>query len=226
MLLAGFRNWLTSELGGQTNMKKRIKFDWISVLLIGGSLLAWGRFPHTFDSQYPGHEYLPFIAAGTYILLSLLLVFDRRGSLTTRLNVYMSIVRISIVVILFQYYVSMGFAFGIIPKNIAEILSYPHVPIGILMVLIGNHIPQLPPNSYVGIRTPWTLKDSVIWRKTHRIGGYLSIAIGFIVILLPLWLPGGIVIFVLLALLPIYGILIIVFSYGLHRFKVKRAEKY
>ncbi len=56
--------------------------------------------------------------------------------------------------------------------------------IGVLFVFIGNLLPRIRPNWFMGIRTPWTLSSEQVWRKTHRVGGYAFTLAGlaFIVI--------------------------------------------
>ncbi len=46
-----------------------------------------------------------------------------------------------------------------------------------LLTLIGNALPALPPNLFIGIRLPWTLRDHRVWAQTHRIAGHGLIAI-------------------------------------------------
>jgi uncharacterized membrane protein len=38
-----------------------------------------------------------------------------------------------------------------------------------LMLLMGNVLGRVRPNFFVGIRTPWTLSDDGVWRRTHRL---------------------------------------------------------
>ncbi len=42
-----------------------------------------------------------------------------------------------------------------------------------LMAVAGNFMGNLPPNYFVGCRTPWTLQDGDTWRATHRTTGRL-----------------------------------------------------
>lgn len=71
---------------------------------------------------------------------------------------------------------------------------------GIMICLLGNIMPRIRPNYFIGIRNPWTLHNDSVWRYTHRICGRL-------------WFFGGILI-CLCALLPhtIPCILTIIFS--------------
>ena len=52
--------------------------------------------------------------------------------------------------------------------------------IGILMILIGNFLPQMPFRSRIGFKLPWILKDKLCWQKTHRFAGYTAIPLGII----------------------------------------------
>ncbi|MDD6526605.1 MAG: SdpI family protein [Oscillospiraceae bacterium] len=52
--------------------------------------------------------------------------------------------------------------------------------IGLMLVFIGNYLPKCKPNSTMGIKIPWTLKNEENWNKTHRLAGKL-------------WIIGGIV---------------------------------
>ncbi len=50
--------------------------------------------------------------------------------------------------------------------------------VGLAMLVAGNFLPRLRPNSALGIRTPWTLRDGRTWARTHRVGGYLLVVFG------------------------------------------------
>ena len=50
--------------------------------------------------------------------------------------------------------------------------------VGGAVAFLGNMLPTVRPGSAVGIRTPWTLRDEGVWRKTHRLGGYLLVLSG------------------------------------------------
>ena len=52
--------------------------------------------------------------------------------------------------------------------------------IGLLFAVLGNWMGKLRRNLYVGIRTPWTIANEVVWERTHRLGGKLMVAAGLI----------------------------------------------
>jgi len=56
--------------------------------------------------------------------------------------------------------------------------------IGALFAMLGNYFQTIRPNYFIGIRTPWTLENEQVWKKTHLLSGRL-------------WMVGGIVIVIL-----------------------------
>jgi uncharacterized membrane protein len=55
------------------------------------------------------------------------------------------------------------------------------VGLGVLFMVIGNLLGKVTRNFFVGIRTPWTLASEEVWYRTHRLGGKLFVAAGFVV---------------------------------------------
>ena len=53
--------------------------------------------------------------------------------------------------------------------------------LGILIIGMGNYMPRLPQNYFLGIKTPWTLSNEYVWQKTHKIGGYSFVIVGIII---------------------------------------------
>jgi uncharacterized membrane protein len=45
--------------------------------------------------------------------------------------------------------------------------------ISLFFVLLGNYLSTVPPNYFLGIRTPWALESDIVWLKTHRLVGRL-----------------------------------------------------
>ena len=52
------------------------------------------------------------------------------------------------------------------------------IGLGVLMLIIGNYLSRVQPNWFIGIRTPWTLSSETVWRRTHRTGSWLFVALG------------------------------------------------
>jgi uncharacterized membrane protein len=50
--------------------------------------------------------------------------------------------------------------------------------VGALFLGVGSVLGKVRPNWFVGIRTPWTMSSKRAWVRTHRLGGFLFIALG------------------------------------------------
>ena len=72
----------------------------------------------------------------------------------------------------------MAFSGKSLPMSIAV-----NVAMGLLLLFIGNQMPRLKHNYFVGIKTPWTLANEDIWWKTHRFAGRAWVLGGGIIIL-------------------------------------------
>ena len=74
----------------------------------------------------------------------------------------------------------------------AQALGYPVrgdlvvLPVGALLLVIGNMLPKSRPGFFVGIRTPWTIVDEDMWIATHRLGGKLMMLAGVVLVALAL----------------------------------------
>lgn len=68
--------------------------------------------------------------------------------------------------------------FGL-PVRIEQVIPWG---VGILFVVIGNYMPQLRPNYFMGIRTPWALENEYVWKKTHSMGGIVFCLMGLLLI--------------------------------------------
>lgn len=55
--------------------------------------------------------------------------------------------------------------------------------VGFLFIVLGNYLGKFPKNFFVGIRTPWTLASDVVWNRTHRLGGYVFMLAGLVILL-------------------------------------------
>lgn len=69
---------------------------------------------------------------------------------------------------------------------------YMSLMLGVMFLVIGNYLPKVKQNWYLGIKLPWTYADEENWNKTHRLAGKL-------------WFVGGLL-FILNFFLQIRGI--------------------
>ena len=57
------------------------------------------------------------------------------------------------------------------------------IAMGLMFIFLGNLLPKVPSNFYVGVRVPWTLSSETVWRKTHRLAGWCFFSGGLLMIL-------------------------------------------
>lgn len=73
--------------------------------------------------------------------------------------------------------------------------------LSLLFLLAGNYLPKLQSNFYMGIKTPWTLSNDEVWRKTHRLAGKLYVGCGILTLISDFLFPvpvAGSILFVLI----------------------------
>ncbi|GGF61060.1 SdpI family protein [Alteromonas lipolytica] len=61
--------------------------------------------------------------------------------------------------------------------------------LGISFMIMGNYFGKVRSNFFIGIKTPWTLCSDVVWQKTHRLAGKLTLAAGLLTSVLVWVLP-------------------------------------
>ena len=58
------------------------------------------------------------------------------------------------------------------------------ITVGIFFILIGNYMPKMKQTYTMGIKTPWTLDNEIVWNKTHRLGGKCFMIMGVLMIVI------------------------------------------
>ena len=92
-------------------------------------------------------------------------------------------------VLLLFFFVNMstilqGLGYNVPMSYIAPIMA------GLVFIIIGNYLQRVRSNYFMGIRTPWTLSNETVWKKTHRLSGKLFF-MGGLLILISAFLPDG-----------------------------------
>ncbi|MDQ0197774.1 SdpI family protein [Neobacillus ginsengisoli] len=86
---------------------------------------------------------------------------------------------ITLSIITFLVIINLIVVFSSLGYNISLAKVLP-VLLGLLFIGMGNYMTQLRPNYFIGIRNPWTLASEQVWRKTHRLGGFVIVIIGLV----------------------------------------------
>jgi uncharacterized membrane protein len=177
-------------------MKWSFKRDIFAIIMIiltlGISLYFYNRLPDTIPIHYNADGYADgysaksfalisniCITVATYLMLTFIPVIDPfRKKIEKRYNVIL-VVRDIIIA-----FISVLFITNILTANDKSTLpNHFGIGLGLLFILLGNYLPKMPQNFFIGIRSPWTLTSEVIWAKTHRIGGVLFVIAGVIFVI-------------------------------------------
>jgi SdpI/YfhL protein family len=57
------------------------------------------------------------------------------------------------------------------------------VMLGIAFMAIGNLLPRTRPNIAFGVRTARTLANTQLWQQVHRVGGYVTVGLGVVILI-------------------------------------------
>lgn len=130
---------------------------------------------------------MPLVGLGLAALLAVVPRIDpRRANYELHGGTYWLLVNATLIFLAGLHAAMIGYNLGW-PLPVDRVLG---IGVGALFILIGNVMTRMRPNWFMGIRTPWTLSSDVVWRKTHRVGGYAFVATGVIVVLTGLLRPS------------------------------------
>jgi len=125
-------------------------------------------------ARFPGAFIAPLAATAIWLLLPLLRRIDPRRRNYDRFDetfwVLLNILALAMVLL----------QVAVLAAALGSPLAHGRLilgGVGILFLVIGNYLPRLRSNWWMGIRTPWTLENDDVWRRTHRLGGK-SFALG------------------------------------------------
>lgn len=98
--------------------------------------------------------------------------------------------------------------------------------LGIAFIIIGNYMPKVRQNFFMGVKLPWTLSSEANWNATHRLCGKLWVAGGFLFLPAGL-LPDNFFIISLFALIILMTVPVTIYSYKFYKKEVQQglAEK-
>src|SRR4051812_3839705 len=83
----------------------------------------------------------------------------------------------------------------------------------LFLALLGNYLRTVRSNFFVGIRTPWTLSNDVVWRKTHELGGRIWFYSGIVLAIAVFFLPQSAATLVMFIGVFIMVMIPVVYSY-------------
>jgi uncharacterized membrane protein len=198
----------------------------IIVAMIIGTLVVWDGLPDRmpthwnargevdgWSSRWFGAFLVPGIALAMWAFLPLLRKLDPRSENYERFEETFFLIVNSIVLFMgAMHAVILSAALGWIVDMSRVML----IMIGLMFIVLGNFLPRLRSNWWMGVRTPWTLENERVWRETHRLAGW-TFVLGGAVAVLAVLLPAPLRFPIGFAGLMVGAILPVIWSYVLWR---------
>ncbi len=176
------------------DIKKEILIWIIVILPIIYLASVWNSLPEIVPTHFDlngkpndwSHKWVLIIIVlgmniGVYSLLTFIPMidpkkqFEKMGSKYFKLKLFFQIILGAISVVCVQ----LSF------KSDSNHVDIMFVLVGGLFMFLGNYFQAIKPNYFIGIRTPWTLENENVWRKTHQLGGKLFFIAGLLIMILP-----------------------------------------
>jgi len=145
----------------------------------------------------------------TYLIFFLVPIIDPKKKISKMGNKLHSL---KFVLTLFMTVLAMLIVFAV--KN--HSFSNPnlmYISMGVLFTILGNFFKTIKSNYFIGIRTPWTLENEIVWKETHILGGKLWFVGGLVIVISSLFINTDISRVIFLTVTGIITIIPIVFSY-------------
>lgn len=210
------------------NLIRTLKKEWYVLAIILLPYIAapfiWDQLPDQIPMQYnmqgePSNYtdttsiYLWFPLAGLFIYLVILLApyIDPKKRIKTDQKP-LPILRLVLPLFVNGLFILLILA-SIRPGFNMNFLVY--MVITILLLIIGNYLPTIKPNYFIGLRTPWTLEDPDIWKQTHRMGSKLWIVTTLVMLLTSFFVSTPAYGYIFFTGIMIMAVLPVIYSYYL-----------
>jgi uncharacterized membrane protein len=155
----------------------------------------------------------PLVAIGMLALLWLLPRIDPRRANVERFAEDRRLL-VNLMILFFAVVQAATFAHALgWPVQVDRVVM---ASIGLLLVGLGNYLPRIRSNWFMGIRTPWTMDNERVWRATHRVGGRTFVAAGLVMALAAL-LPEPVRAWAAVAAVAVAVVVPLVYSYVAYR---------
>ncbi len=206
-----------------------MKINNLLIILIAISLLGTflvfdklpDKVPGHFDingevDRYDNKEILIF-TGGLPLIIYLLMIFlpkidPKKSSYLKHKKAYKITKAIAIVFLIIVQWIMITVALGF-NINVSMIIR---IGVGVLFIVIGNFMGQIRQNYFFGIKTPWTLANEMVWKKTHRAGGY-AFLVGGLIMIASSFTYGAMAMISLIAAIAIAAFYPIIYSYIIYR---------
>lgn len=174
------------------NKKTILLASIVTVLPILPGILLWNRLPETMATHFGlnneanGFSSRPFAVFGlplfllaTQWIVALAVSHDpRKQNISPKLQTLC----LWIVPVVSLFCGAAIYSYNLGMKT--DITLAAGILLGAMFVVLGNYLPKMRQNYTMGIKIPWTLANEENWNRTHRLGGYIWVIAGLLMLLL------------------------------------------
>jgi uncharacterized membrane protein len=200
--------------------KKEIPFIAIALIPFAYLIYIWNRLPEKVPMHWNGAGEIDrygdktelvgvlFLLVGiNYFVFLIIPYVDPKQKLQNMGN-KLNIMRM--ILTLFMSALALFILYSVEQKNSNP--GFVFVIIGLLFAFLGNYSKTIKPNYFIGIKTPWTLENEEVWKKTHELGGKLWF-VGGLLMALTFVLPNNIQFYTFMGITAVITIIPILYSY-------------
>lgn len=200
--------------------KKEIPFIAIALIPFAYLIYIWNRLPEKVPMHWNGAGEIDrygdktelvgvlFLLVGiNYFVFLIIPYVDPKQKLQNMGN-KLNIMRM--ILTLFMSALALFILYSVEQKNSNP--GFVFVIIGLLFAFLGNYFKTIKPNYFIGIKTPWTLENEEVWKKTHELGGKLWF-VGGLLMALTFVLPNNIQFYTFMGITAVITIIPILYSY-------------
>lgn len=178
-------------------LKYALKKEWYNVILLLLPFLAipfvWeylpDRIPTHWNLQGEVDDYssktfgllvIPVLNVAVYLMLLYLPKIDPKQHITIGQKPIpvMRTLTVGLLLAIHAWMIALGIGLNIPSTHAAFLL------LALFFMVTGNYLRTIQPNYFIGIRVPWTLEDEDNWRRTHRLGAWIWVAGGLLLLIL------------------------------------------
>jgi uncharacterized membrane protein len=214
-------------LGEKMSVRTTITLSLIAILAATiASALVYPRLPEMAAShwnaagQVDGYMprfwaafLMPIISVGMLLLFLAIPALDPlKANITKFRSYYNAFIALIIVFMLFIHGVTLAWNLGYDQFNMANAV----IPaVGVIFIFAGWMMAKAKRNFFIGIRTPWTLSNDIVWEETHKLGSKMFIGAGIITIISALFGESGF--WIMFPVMMLAAFVPVVYSYILWR---------
>lgn len=145
----------------------------------------------------------------TYVILSVVSKIDPKKRMSLMGG---KLYQLKFILVLFMSLLALFIIYSTKSQTISS-PSFVFAILGALFMALGNYFKVIKPNYFIGIKTPWTLENEEVWKKTHTFAGKLWFIGGLLIILGSLIFESTFFVKIFLAIVFCIAIIPICYSY-------------